>query len=166
MTNIWENLFDKRSNDTLSIKNTKSMIKLIVYTDGGSRGNPGPSGCGIFIIEDSGKPLERRHKYIGHATNNIAEYTAALLGVLRAIELGATHVELRADSKLVIEQLAGRYKIKNTELKKIASEIRENISEWWGDISYKHIYREDNTEADRLSNVAMDEGMKRERLKI
>ena len=141
-------------------------MKLIVYTDGGSRGNPGPSGCGIFIIDDSGKPLERRHKYIGHATNNIAEYTAALLGVLRAIELGATHVELRADSKLVIEQLAGRYKIKNTELKKIASEIRENISEWWGDISYKHIYREDNTEADRLSNVAMDEGVKRERLKI
>jgi ribonuclease H / adenosylcobalamin/alpha-ribazole phosphatase len=81
-------------------------------------------------VDDTGKAIERRHKYIGHATNNIAEYTAALLGIVRAIELGATHIELRADSKLVIEQLAGRYKIKNLELKKIAIEIREYIAKW------------------------------------
>ncbi len=134
-------------------------MKLIVYSDGGSRWNPWPSGCGIFIADEQGRPLEKRHKYIGHATNNIAEYTAALLGILRAIELSATVIELRADSKLVIEQLAGRYKIKNPELKKIAREIHENITAWWGDITYTHVYREDNTEADRLSNVAMDEGM-------
>lgn len=137
------------------------VLKLIIYTDWGSRGNPGPSGCGIFIADHSGKPLERRHKYIGHATNNIAEYTAALLGITRAIELGAKEIDLRADSKLVIEQLAGRYKIKNPELKKLAWEIRERVGEWWGKISFTHVYREDNTEADRLSNVAMDESMKR-----
>ena len=106
-----------------------------------------------------GKPVERRHKYIGHATNNIAEYTAALLGISRAIELGATEIELRADSKLVIEQLAGRYKIKNTELKKIYIHIQELVGKWDGEIAYTHVYREDNTEADRLSNVAMDEDM-------
>lgn len=136
-------------------------MKLIVYTDWGSRGNPGPSGCGIFITNHSGKALERRHKYIGHATNNIAEYTASLLGIARAIELGASEIELRADSKLVIEQLAGRYKIKNTELKKLAGEIGDVVRIWWGKISFTHVYREDNTEADRLSNVAMDEGMKK-----
>ncbi len=111
------------------------------------------------------KPLERRHKYIWHATNNIAEYTAALLGIIRAIELGATLIELRADSKLVVEQLAGRYKIKNPELEKIATEIRSNLEKWWGEVIYTHVYREDNTEADRLSNVAMDEGSREQRSK-
>ena len=133
-------------------------MKLIVYTDWGSRGNPGPSGCGIFIADIHGKPVEKRHKYIGHATNNIAEYSAALLGISRAIELCPTEIELRADSKLVIEQLAGRYKIKNAELKKIYIQIQELIRKWDGEITYTHVYREDNTEADRLSNVAMDEG--------
>lgn len=135
-------------------------MKLIVYTDGGSRGNPGPSGCGVFIIDGEGSPLERRHKYIGHATNNIAEYTAAKLGIERAIELWATMIDLRADSQLLVEQLSGRYKIKNPELKKLASLIGDALSIWWGKITFTHVYREDNKEADRLSNVAMDEGTK------
>ncbi len=134
-------------------------MKLIVYTDGGSRGNPGPSGCGIFITDENGTAIEKRHKYIGHATNNIAEYRAAFLGIARAIELAATEIELKADSKLLIEQLAGRYKIKNTELKKIAWEIHENLVTWWWNICFTHIYREENVEADRLSNVAMDKKM-------
>ena len=133
-------------------------MKLIIYSDWGSRGNPWPSGCGVWITDISGKTVEKRHKYIGHATNNIAEYTAALLGIGRAIEIWAAEIELRADSKLVIEQLAGRYKIKNPELKKIYLEIQDMIGKWWGGISFTHVYREDNTEADRLSNVAMDEG--------
>ncbi len=159
MTNTRENLSLIIENNPLSIWVKKTGMKLIVYSDGGSRGNPGPSGCGIFITDDNGVSKEKRHKYIWHATNNIAEYTAALLGISRAIDLWAASIDLRADSKLVIEQLAGRYKIKNPELKKIASEIRENIVAWWGDIIYTHVYREYNTEADRLSNVAMDEGM-------
>ncbi len=132
-------------------------MKLIIYSDWGSRGNPWPSGCGVYITDFCGKTVEKRHKYIGHATNNIAEYTAALLGIIRAIELEATEIELRADSKLVIEQLAGRYKIKNLELKKIYLEIQDMIGKWWGHIHFTHVYREDNTEADRLSNVAMNE---------
>lgn len=131
-------------------------MKLIVYTDGGSRWNPGHSGCGIFITNDAWDSIEKRFKYIWIATNNIAEYTAALLGIKRAIELGATSIELRADSKLVIEQLSGNYKVKNPELKKIFSDIGRVVEDWWWEIVFTHVFREQNTEADRLSNVAMD----------
>ncbi len=132
-------------------------MHIIIYSDGWSRWNPGPSGCGIFLVDPQGNTLEKRYKYIGVATNNIAEYTAAYLGITRAIELWATSIELRADSQLIVEQLSGRYKIKNTELKKIALSIFEAIASWWGNIIYTHVYRENNKEADRLSNVAMDQ---------
>lgn len=135
-------------------------MKLIVYTDGGSRGNPGIAWCGVFIRSLDGSITERRFKYLGVATNNIAEYTGGLLGIQRAIELGATEIELRADSKLMIEQLSGNYKVKNAELKKIWLQIHESLSNWWWKIIFTHVYREDNIEADRLSNVAMDEGGK------
>ena len=131
-------------------------MKLIVYTDWWSRGNPGISGCGVYIYSSDWEITERRYKYLWIATNNIAEYTGWLLGIQRAIELGAAEIELRADSKLMIEQLAGNYKVKNPELKKIWLQIHENISQWWGKIQFTHVYREDNVEADRLSNVAMD----------
>lgn len=81
-----------------------------------------------------------------------------MLGITRAIELGATEIELRADSQLMIEQLSGNYKVKNEELKKIYISIMDMIREWGGKISFVHIPREHNTEADRLSNVAMDQG--------
>lgn len=135
-------------------------MKLIVYSDGWSRWNPWPSGCGVFITDSKNAAIEKRHKFIGHATNNIAEYTAAYLGIQRAIELKATEIELRADSQLLIEQLSGRYKIKNGELKKLAWQIGEALQSWGGKITFTHVYREDNLEADRLSNVAMDEGKK------
>lgn len=134
------------------------MTKLLVYTDWWSRWNPWPSGCGVYIADSNGAPIERRHKFIGHATNNIAEYTAAFLGINRAIELWATEIDFHADSELLIRQLTWEYKIKNLELKKIASEIGGIIHAWWGKISFRHIFREQNKEADRLSNVAMDEG--------
>jgi ribonuclease HI len=134
----------------------ESKRHLIIYTDGGSRGNPGHSGCGIFITDREWYTIEKRFKYIWIATNNIAEYTAALLGVRRAIELGANSIELRADSKLVIEQLLWNYKVKNPELKKIFLELQNIVGEWWWDIVFTHIFREQNSEADRLSNVAMD----------
>ena len=131
-------------------------MKYIVYTDGGSRWNPGYAGCGVYITDSWGKTIERRFKFLGIATNNIAEYTAALLWIERAIELWATEIELRADSKLVIEQLSLNYKVKNEELKKIFFQIQDTLDSWKGNISFIHIFREQNTEADRLSNVAMD----------
>jgi ribonuclease HI len=131
-------------------------MKYIVYTDGGARWNPGYAGCGVYITDSWWKAIERRFKFLGIATNNIAEYTAALLWIQRAIELWANDIELRADSKLVIEQLSWNYKVKNEELKKIFLQIQDTLDSWKGNISFIHIFREQNIEADRLSNVAMD----------
>lgn len=135
-------------------------MKFIIYTDGWARFNPGPAGIGVFITDENGKAIERRHKYLGIATNNQAEYQGALYGIRRGIELGATEIELRMDSNLVIEQLSGNFKIKNPELKIIFMEIQWLLSVWKGKITFTHVRREYNKEADRLSNVAMDEGMK------
>lgn len=88
-------------------------MKLILFTDGGSRGNPGPAGCGIFIADEHMEPLKRGYRYLGETTNNVAEYTAMKIGIEKCIEMGATEIDLRADSKLAIEQLSGNYKIKN-----------------------------------------------------
>lgn len=101
--------------------------------------------------------MEKRYKYLGETTNNVAEYTGALLGIKRAIELGATDIELRMDSKLVIEQLSGNYKVKNPGLKVIYEEIRSILSDYSGSLVFTHVPREKNKEADRLSNVAMDQ---------
>lgn len=134
-------------------------MKFIIYTDGGARFNPGPAGIGVYITDENGKKIEGRYKYLGIATNNQAEYQGALFGIRRGIELGATQIELRMDSNLVIEQLSGNFKIKNPELKIIFMEIQNILSLWGGKIWFTHVRREYNKEADRLSNVAMDEGM-------
>lgn len=138
-------------------------MKLIVYTDGGARNNPGPAGIGVFITDKDGKKLEARYRYLGVATNNQAEYQGALHGIRRGIELGAIEIELRMDSNLVIEQLSGNFKIKNPELKVIYGEIQNLLQAWRGKIVFTHVRREYNKEADRLSNVAMDEGVEKER---
>lgn len=106
------------------------MKKLLVHTDGGARGNPGPAGIGVYITDAQRNPVEARYKYLGETTNNVAEYTGAYLGIKRAVELGADEIELFADSKLVIEQLSGNYKVKNESLKALHSQIRNLISEW------------------------------------
>lgn len=131
-------------------------MKINLFTDGGSRGNPGPAGCGIFIADENMNPLKRGYRYLGETTNNVAEYTAVKIGLEKCLEMGATEIVVRADSKLAIEQLSGNYKIKNENLKKIFLEIQDILSDWQGKIEYIHIPREQNKEADRLSNVAMD----------
>lgn len=131
-------------------------MKYIVYTDGGARWNPGPAGCGMYISDEQGNTVERSYAFLGHTTNNVAEYRWAYYGILHAIEKWATQIELRADSKLVIEQLSGNYKIKNEGLKVIAREIFSLVENWKGNITFTHVYRESNTIADALSNKAMD----------
>ncbi len=128
---------------------------LKVYTDGWSRGNPGEAGIGVYITDSADTPMERRYKYIGTTTNNIAEYTGALYGITRALELWATDIELYMDSKLVISQLSWDWKVKDAELKKIYLDILKKV--WGVNISYSWVPREQNTDADMLSNKAMDE---------
>ncbi|MFK7779946.1 MAG: ribonuclease HI family protein [Candidatus Gracilibacteria bacterium] len=132
-------------------------MKLKVYTDGGSRGNPGIAGLGVFITDNLGVEIEKRFKNLGVKTNNEAEYLGAYYGIKRAIELGGKEIELYMDSKLVISQLNGEWKIKKEELKVINSDIKKTISISNVKVIYNWIRREDNKEADRLSNVAMDD---------
>ncbi len=133
-------------------------MKLIVYTDGASRGNPGPASYGFTISEYPGKLLIEKGEYIGIATNNVAEYTA-VLEVLKTIKEKFHKIPLEikfyADSKLVVQQLSGKYKIKSPHLKQIIEKIKILENEL-GNISYNHIPREANTHADAMANKALD----------
>ncbi|MEK7616542.1 MAG: ribonuclease HI family protein [Patescibacteria group bacterium] len=133
------------------------MTKLIIYTDGASRGNPGHSSYGFTISDEKGKLTFEEGKYIGVTTNNVAEYTA-VLEALRWIKeniKGRVRIELYVDSKLVAEQLSGRYKIKAKHLKPIIEKI-QFLSLELGGIMFSHVPRSKNTLADRLANLALD----------
>jgi ribonuclease HI len=133
-------------------------MKLIIYTDGGARGNPGPAGIGVVVKDEDGKILEEHAVYLGPTTNNQAEYKAVILALERALALGATFVEVRSDSELTMKQASGEYKVKNAELGKRYLELKNLETQLGGKVRYRHVRRELNTEADHLSNVAMDEG--------
>lgn len=134
-------------------------MHLVVRTDGGARGNPGPAGIGVVIEDDKGKVLEEHAKFLGHTTNNQAEYKAVILGLERAVALGATSVEVVADSELMVKQMMGEYRVKNPDLAKRYLELK-NLEVLLGRrVKYRHVRREFNKHADALSNKAMDEGM-------
>lgn len=133
--------------------------KLIINTDGGSRGNPGPSGIGVCIADGSGKLLETHKKFIGEATNNIAEYKALVLGLSRAKELGAGELVVQMDSELIVRQMQGVYKIKDPGLKPLAVEAKEYIA-GFSSVTFTHVRREMNKLADKLVNEAIDEAVK------
>lgn len=135
------------------------MQKVIVHTDGGARGNPGPSGIGICIEDEKGKVLHEVGEYIGEGTNNVAEYTAVkrALQILPEIlpdTLGVA-VDFFLDSQLVERQLNGVYKIKEVTLKKHAEEIQE-LRKNFAKTTFTHVRREENKRADELANEAMD----------
>jgi ribonuclease HI len=133
------------------------MPKVIIYTDGGARGNPGPAGAGV-VIQDGGKSFEFK-KYLGeHQTNNWAEYEAVALALTEAKKkkLAGRSLEIRMDSQLVVEQLSGNWKIKEPGLKTQAAKVRALLVDF---PSHKFVYipREKNKEADKLVNEAIDE---------
>ncbi len=133
-------------------------MKLIIYTDGASRGNPGPASYGFTISDDEGNLVYKEGKCIGITTNNVAEYTAvyeALKYIKENLSSKTSEIEFYADSKLVVEQLSGRYKVKSPHLKLIIEKIRILTMELGG-VLHTHVPREKNTEADRLANLALD----------
>ncbi len=133
-------------------------MKLIIYTDGASRGNPGQASYGFVIFEGNGKLLHEKGQCIGIATNNVAEYTAVLAAlsyVQKNFGKKKVYIELYADSKLVIEQLSGRFKIKSLHLKPIIEKIKILALELGG-VIYAHIPRSKNMKADGLANLALD----------
>ncbi|MBI3647712.1 MAG: ribonuclease HI family protein [Actinobacteria bacterium] len=130
-------------------------VAVVVSCDGAARGNPGPAGVGVLIATPEGEVLDRIALGIGETTNNVAEYTAALEGLRRARELGARDVLLRSDSHLLIEQLAGRYRVKAAHLKPLHAEVT-GLARGFERIRFEHVPRERNKEADRLANVGVD----------
>ncbi|MET4922718.1 bifunctional RNase H/acid phosphatase [Streptomyces sp. PSRA5] len=139
------------------------MPKFVVEADGGSRGNPGPAGYGAVVIDAvTGETLAEAAEYIGVATNNVAEYKGLIAGLKAAKTLDpAADVHVRMDSKLVVEQMSGRWKIKHPDMKPLAAEAARVLPA--GQVRYEWIPREKNKHADRLANEAMDAGKKGKR---
>ncbi|MGW2561766.1 bifunctional RNase H/acid phosphatase [Streptomyces sp. NPDC001514] len=136
----------------------QQLQELIVEADGGSRGNPGPAGYGAVVLDPTtGEPLAERAEYIGIATNNVAEYRGLVAGLKAAKELAPdASIRVRMDSKLVVEQMSGRWKIKHPDMKPLAAEAARIFP--LGQVRYEWIPREKNKHADRLANEAMDAG--------
>jgi ribonuclease HI len=134
---------------------TLDTNELTIFSDGASRNNPGEAGAGVLILRDN-KPVAKLSRYLGTTTNNIAEYTAAIMGMEHAVKLGASSVRLFADSELLVKQLNGQYKVKNEGLKSLHHKVKELIAKI-GSVEVKYIPRALNKEADALANKAIDE---------
>jgi len=128
---------------------------LIAHTDGGARGNPGPSGYGVVIEDESGKRVAELSEYLGHQTNNFAEYQALIAALEYAQASGNGALKVISDSELLVRQIKGIYKVKNAVLQDLHGRAKQLIGkmEWF---SIEHALREHNREADRLANEAMD----------
>src|SRR5579863_4641191 len=133
---------------------------LIAHSDGGARGNPGPAGYGVVIQDESGRKVAHLSEYLGHQTNNFAEYQGLIAALEYAVQHGPKALKLISDSELLVRQIKGIYKVKNATLQDLHGRAKELIAqlEWF---SIGHALREHNQEADRLANEAMDKGMGR-----
>lgn len=130
-------------------------MHLIAYADGASRGNPGPAAYGAVLYGENGDELNAWGDSIGRATNNVAEYRGAIAAVEAALEHGATSLELRLDSDLIVQQLKGRYRVRNKKLKPLFEQLTA-LTERLDRFEPTHVYRERNRRADALANEALD----------
>ena len=128
---------------------------ITAYFDGGARSNPGPAGYGVFIVDDQGAVLAELYEPLGIATNNVAEYRGLIAALQWAADRELKQVTVKGDSQLIIEQMRGNYKVKHEGLKPLYLRARLLVMQI-GDVRFEHVRREQNTEADRLSNLAMD----------
>ncbi|HMI80455.1 MAG TPA: ribonuclease HI family protein [Solirubrobacterales bacterium] len=131
------------------------MTRVTVNVDGGARGNPGPAAIGVVVRNGDGRVLEEVGEAIGEATNNVAEYRALLRGIELAAAHGPDELELIGDSELVVRQVEGRYKVKNAGMKELHGEVKRALR-GFGSWSIRHVRREQNADADRLVNEALD----------
>ena len=129
---------------------------ITAYIDGGARGNPGPAGYGVRVEDADGRILDELHGALGIATNNVAEYNGLLAALRWAADRGERRVHIRSDSELLVKQMRGDYKVKHPGLQPLYVRARLLVAEI-GDVTFEHVRREQNKEADRLSNLAMDE---------
>ena len=130
-------------------------MKARLWTDGGARGNPGPAAFAYVLETDDGTVLDARAEAIGIATNNVAEYSALVAGLGRAVEAGVRELEVRSDSELMVKQMRGEYRVKNRDLQSLFLDASRAAREI-GLVTYTHVRREHNELADRLVNEALD----------
>ena len=131
------------------------MSSATAHVDGGSRGNPGPAGYGVRITRDDGTIVDLKES-IGIATNNIAEYNGLLAALRWAVDEGVRSLHVKADSELMVKQMRGEYRVKNPGLQPLYEEARR-LADRIGRVTFEHVRREFNADADRLANEAMDE---------
>ena len=129
--------------------------RLVVHVDGGARGNPGPAAIAAVLTDADGTVVDEQAETIGHATNNVAEYRALLLGIERARALGGRELELVGDSELIVKQVRGEYRVKDASLRELHSQVKAALADLdrW---SIRNVPREENAHADRLVNEALD----------
>jgi ribonuclease HI len=128
---------------------------IVAYIDGGARGNPGPAGYGVHIEAADGTLIHELYGALGTATNNVAEYNGLLAALRWAIDNDHRDILIRADSELLVKQMRGEYKVKHPGLQPLVARARLLMMEL-DDVRFEHVRREQNQDADRLSNVAMD----------
>jgi ribonuclease HI len=130
--------------------------EFVINVDGGARGNPGPAGWGVVVQNPGGQVVAELFGALPHATNNVAEYTALLSALDWCLEQGARSVHVRSDSQLLVQQMLGAYKVKNEGLKPLYGRARLAAHKI-GKVTFEHVPREQNADADRLANLAMNE---------
>jgi len=135
---------------------------LSLFTDGACRGNPGNGGAGAVLVGKSGEVVSTAKKFLGHCTNNIAEYEALILGLEEALEYGATAISIYLDSELLVRQIQGVYRVKNSTLKPLMADVRTLLDRFdtW---QVAHVPRCVNAVADKLANEAIDEALRKDR---
>ena len=138
------------------------MKTLRLFTDGASRGNPGPAAAGVVIEDDQGLRLRTFHRYLGITTNNVAEYKALIDGLKAVEDWKPDRLEVYLDSKLVVEQVNGNYRVKSLDLQPLIRQVME-LRDRFPAIEFRHVEREKNRGADTLANMALDEHVKKAR---
>ena len=133
-------------------------MKAQLFTDGGSRGNPGPAASGAVLFDMDGNVIDEAMLYLGTATNNVAEYTAIVIGLELAKAHNVTELDARMDSELAVKQLKGEYKVKNAELAKLWIQVRE-LAAGFDRVAFTHVRREGNKHPGALVNKALDENL-------
>ena len=135
-------------------------MAIVAYIDGGARGNPGPAGYGVRIEDEHGTLINEFNGFLGTSTNNVAEYNGLLAALRYAQENGHRVVHIKSDSELLVKQMRGEYRVKNAGLQPLYNQAR-TIALGLDRIVYEHVRREQNKDADRLANLAMDLGTKK-----
>lgn len=133
------------------------MTGIVAFIDGGARGNPGPAGYGVRIEDSQGALITEFNGFLGTSTNNVAEYNGLLAALRYAREHGHRTVRIRSDSELLVKQMRGEYRVKNAGLQPLYQQARV-LAMNLDHIVYEHVRREQNKDADRLANLAMDQG--------